>query len=156
MQLYTLELSALTGARRIVELSLARTEKTYLSSGRINQKLRTKETLLDAAAQMIREGKPISISEVADRAKVGRTTAYGYFPTSELLVASAALWKVTGRTERETSHLFNPSMSPIEKLNVVVVQSDRSTREHRNEYRAMLRASLDLATQDPDRSGIRM
>jgi AcrR family transcriptional regulator len=118
--------------------------------------MRTKESLLEAAADMIREGKSISISEVADRARIGRTTAYRYFPTSELLIANAALWKVTGRTERESVHLLKPSMSPFEKLDVVVVQSDRSTREHRNEYRAMLRASLDQISGEPNRSGIRL
>ncbi|MGZ5989518.1 MAG: hypothetical protein ACXWLZ_10795, partial [Rhizomicrobium sp.] len=69
---------------------------------------------------------------------------------------NAALWKVTGRTERESVHLLKPSMSPFEKLDVVVVQSDRSTREHRNEYRAMLRASLDQISGEPNRSGIRL
>jgi AcrR family transcriptional regulator len=135
---------------------VAKANKTYLASGRINQKTRTKESLLEAAADMIREGKPISIAEVADRARIGRTTAYRYFPTSELLIANAALWKVTGRTERESVHLIKPSMSPFEKLDVVVVQSDRSTREHRNEYRAMLRASLDQISGEPNRSGIRL
>ena len=135
---------------------MARADKTYLASGRVNQKLRTKESLLEAAASMIREGRSISIAEVADRAKIGRTTAYRYFPTSELLIANAALWKVTGRTERESIHLLKPSMTPLEKVDVVVVQSDQSTREHRNEYRAMLRASLDQTKGNPDRSGIRL
>ena len=135
---------------------MARADKTYLASGRVNQKLRTKESLLEAAASMIREGRSISIAEVADRAKIGRTTAYRYFPTSELLIANAALWKVTGRTERESIHLLKPSMTPLEKVDVVVVQSDQSTREHRNEYRAMLRASLDQTEGNPDRSGIRL
>ena len=135
---------------------MARADKTYLASGRVNQKLRTKESLLEAAASMIREGRSISIAEVADRAKIGRTTAYRYFPTSELLIANAALWKVTGRTERESIHLLKPSMTPLEKVDVVVVQSDQSTREHRNEYRAMLRASLDKTSGNPERSGIRL
>jgi AcrR family transcriptional regulator len=117
--------------------------KSYLSTGRINQKHRTMETILQAAADLIRLGKPVSVADAADLAKVGRTTAYRYFQTSESLLANAALWKVTKREERDSVALFAAASTPAERIAVVVGESDRSTSDNRNEYRAMLRAALE-------------
>src|SRR5258706_3667533 len=66
-----------------------------LDGGRVNQKLRTHLDLVECAAQFVREGKAFTVAEVADRAKVGRTTAYRYFPTVEALIAHASLHATT-------------------------------------------------------------
>ena len=69
-----------------------------LKIGRVNQKLRTRDTLVNVAAEFIRRGKDFSVADVADRARVSRPTAYRYFSTPELLRAQATLF-AAGRIE---------------------------------------------------------
>jgi AcrR family transcriptional regulator len=101
------------------------------------------ESILEAAAELIRAGKVVTVADAADVAKIGRTTAYRYFRTSDSLLANAALWKVTKREERDSALLFKEAATPFDKIDVIVGESDRSTNENRNEYRAMLRAALE-------------
>jgi AcrR family transcriptional regulator len=118
--------------------------RTSLATGRVNQKLRTRDTLVTVAAELLRRGKQFSVADVADRARVGRTTAYRYFPTLELLMAHAALWKIARLEQNEFDHVFDQPAAR-ERVDALVVASDRSTRLHEKEYRAMLRMSLERA-----------
>lgn len=49
----------------------------------MNQKARTRTALLQAAAELVREGRPPSVPEAADRALVSVATAYRYFSSAE-------------------------------------------------------------------------
>lgn len=64
-------------------------------SGRTNQKRRTRKDLLQAAAQLMRQGRRPSLDDVAEAALVSRATAYRYFPSTEALLAEASLDVVT-------------------------------------------------------------
>ncbi|HTE59677.1 MAG TPA: TetR family transcriptional regulator [Solirubrobacteraceae bacterium] len=63
----------------------------FLTTGRENQKLRTRDALLDAAVALAREGTLPSIAEVAEAARVSNATAYRYFPNTEALWAAIAV-----------------------------------------------------------------
>lgn len=65
-------------------MSLSRQELSR-SDGRVNQKARTRTALLNAAVQLVRDGRPPSIPEAAERALVSVATAYRYFPSAEEL-----------------------------------------------------------------------
>ena len=114
-----------------------------LSTGRVNQKLRTRDTLVSTAAELIRQGRSFSVGDVADLARVGRTTAYRYFPTHELLVAHAALYRVTRAELRPAGPPYHEAAPPAEKVAALVGASDSSIRDHEKEYRTMLRLSLE-------------
>lgn len=58
-------------------------------SGRLAQKERTRLELLRAATTLLAGGHVPTVSDVADAARISRTTAYRYFPTQELLLAEA-------------------------------------------------------------------
>jgi AcrR family transcriptional regulator len=62
-----------------------------ISSGRVRQKERTRQLLLQTAAQLLAGGARPTVSEVADVAMISRRTAYRYFPSAEKLYADAAL-----------------------------------------------------------------
>jgi AcrR family transcriptional regulator len=64
-------------------MALSRQEKFHKSGGRANQKTRTRTALLNAASELVREGKPPSMPEAADRALVSVATAYRYFSSAE-------------------------------------------------------------------------
>jgi AcrR family transcriptional regulator len=72
-----------------------------LRSGRVNQKLRTRNLLLGTAATLIAQGQTPGVAEVADMAKVSRRTAWRYFPTKEKLLADATLEGVRSVMEAE-------------------------------------------------------
>lgn len=129
--------------------------RSYLTTGRVNQKRRTRELLLVAAADLIRKTGSVSIADVADVAKVSRGTAYRYFPTTDLLIANAALWKVASRDLQEFEGRSEKSGSPYDNVDALVVESDRSTNEYENEFRAMLRVSLEQAKVEGARGRVR-
>jgi AcrR family transcriptional regulator len=60
------------------------------SSGRLNQKARTRAALLAAAVELVREGRPPSVPDAAERALVSVATAYRYFPTADDLWTEAS------------------------------------------------------------------
>jgi AcrR family transcriptional regulator len=64
---------------------------SYLNRGRAEQKRRTRQRVLDAAAELIAEGKSPTVTDAADLAKVSRRTAYRYFSTQQQMLAEAAL-----------------------------------------------------------------
>ncbi|MFJ7792547.1 TetR/AcrR family transcriptional regulator [Pseudomonas sp. NPDC096950] len=57
------------------------------SPGRANQKLRTRQALIDAAIALRDEGHQPTVAQAAERAMVSRATAYRYFPTLEALIS---------------------------------------------------------------------
>ena len=58
--------------------------------GRVNQKARTRAAILDAAIDILREGRQPTVPEAADRARVSPATAYRYFTSAEDLQDEAA------------------------------------------------------------------
>jgi AcrR family transcriptional regulator len=66
------------------------------ATGRERQKNRTRRLLLEAAAELVRNGREPSIAELAEVAEVSRATAYRYFPTKELLLAEVTLFAAGG------------------------------------------------------------
>ena len=61
------------------EMVLTRQEASRTTSGRANRKARTRVALLQAATELVREGRQPSMPEAADRALI--STAYRYFPS---------------------------------------------------------------------------
>lgn len=61
------------------------------TSGRANQKRRTRKELLQAAARLLKRGITPNLEEIAQEAMVSRATAYRYFPSVEALHHEAAL-----------------------------------------------------------------
>ena len=55
-----------------------------------NQRNRTRAAIVEAATALLREGRPPTVAEAAERALVSRATAYRYFPTQESLLLDVA------------------------------------------------------------------
>src|ERR1700751_1453622 len=69
---------------------------------RIEQKDRTRQDLLKAAASLMQQGRIPKLAEVAEEAMVSRATAYRYFSSDEALITEAAIHGQTPTAE----HLF--------------------------------------------------
>lgn len=121
---------------------------TDLTSGRANQKARTRQALVEAAMSFVREGREFSVADVADAARAGRTTAYCYFPTREALFAQAVLTLVASTDYPDFYELFRQSSDVAARVSAVVETSDASVTLHEEQYRAMLRLSLESDPAD--------
>lgn len=62
-----------------------------MSSGRVNQKARTREAILYAAIDILRGGREPTVPEAADRARVSTATAYRYFTSADDLRDEASV-----------------------------------------------------------------
>jgi AcrR family transcriptional regulator len=67
-------------------MSVPRQEPGVELSGRVNQKLRTRNAVIDAARAILERGERPTVALAAEEALVSRTTAYRYFPTQESLL----------------------------------------------------------------------
>jgi AcrR family transcriptional regulator len=129
-----------------------------LDKGKVHQKVRTFNALVEIAAGLLSKGQSFTIAEVADLAKVGRTTAYRYFPTLEALTAHAALWRINRIEANDIEGILPDSFPVEERLASLIRRNDESTSLHEAEYRTMLRLSLDGpagAIGQPKRLGLR-
>jgi AcrR family transcriptional regulator len=130
-----------------------------LVGGRSNQKMRTHMALVECAAQFVREGKAFTVAEVADSARVGRTTAYRYFPSVETLVVHAALYAATEVEKRSIDAALESKQTVEDRLRSVVEASDVTITDHDYLYRTMLKLSLNNESSDdellPHRRGAR-
>lgn len=60
-------------------------------AGRVAQRRRTREAIIEAAAGLLEEGRSPSVNDVARAAEMSRRTIYQYFPTLEQLLIDASL-----------------------------------------------------------------
>ena len=127
-------------------------QNAYINQGRKNQKLRTRDALVAAAAEVLRAGKPVSVADVADAARVSRTTAYRYFPTSEMLAAQAALAVFPQTEVLELEAIAAGPGSPEEKLNAIIGGTDEMVEGHEAAFRSLVRFTVERRnTPDPTR-----
>jgi AcrR family transcriptional regulator len=81
---------------------------------RTNQKGRTRDDLLRAAARLMQAGRSPSLEEVAEAAMVSRATAYRYFPGVEALLGEAA--RHVAMPGAESFFAGDASSDPLERL----------------------------------------
>jgi AcrR family transcriptional regulator len=60
-------------------------------NGRVNQKLRTRAAIVEAAQALVEDGVTPTVAQAAEAAMVSRTTAYRYFPTQESLLVELSV-----------------------------------------------------------------
>lgn len=74
-------------------------KRRNIDSGRIAQKMKTREKLLFAANALMINGKEISVEQVAIEAGVSKATAYRYFSSKEILQKEASLHSISENKE---------------------------------------------------------
>jgi AcrR family transcriptional regulator len=115
---------------------------TASGKSRPRQTERTRRALIAAADELFAEGEVPTVAAVAERADVGRATAYRYFPTQEaLLLASTFLGD--SDTMRALPELSRTMDDPVEGVAEAVRRGAEWTLGREPQLRAILRASLD-------------
>ena len=128
---------------------MKRVSTSYVESGRVRQKQRTREDLVDAARRLIESGDTPRVEDAAEAAGISRTTAYRYFPSQAALLAAA--FPETSLT----SLLPDPAPADVaDRVAVVVGTLIDSIERSEHQQRAMLRLSLGDDTHElPLRQG---
>lgn len=99
---------------------------------------RTRKLMLSVASQMMRDGASPSVSEVAARAEVSRSTAYRYFPTRAAMVRA-----VVGENLGPILEWQSESTDPGERMESLIRETFRRISENEATFRAALRLSLE-------------
>jgi AcrR family transcriptional regulator len=114
----------------------------YELTGRVNQKARTRDALIEAARRLLASGVSPTMEGAADAASISRTTAYRYFPNLRALLVATY------------PHIEEPSLvgpeppeDPVARLEAVADDQGRRILTYEPEMRAVLRLSLE---SDPD------
>ena len=115
---------------------------------RLNQKLRTRAALLQAARELVAAGRAPTVAEAADAARVSRATAYRYFPSQEALLVEVPL-DIAAPT---VDALFGKNSPSDAEDRVALVQNALYdlARDYETEYRLFLRMSLLRALDEGD------
>jgi AcrR family transcriptional regulator len=129
----------------------------YEQTGRVRQKLRTRDALVAATRELLAEGATPTMEAAAERAAISRTTAYRYFPTMRsLLVATYP------HIEQQSLLGPTPPADPAARLEIVVDDQMRRILTYEPEMRTVLRLSLesspaaDGASELPMHRGLRI
>ena len=85
--------------------------KSKFSSGRVNQKLKTREKILRAALDLLKTKVEFSLEDVAENMGSSRATVYRYFSNIDLLCAEAALSLHTKTTDELMKEVNNLNLS---------------------------------------------
>lgn len=126
----------------------------YERNGRVAQKLRTRQLLIDAARALLDEGLTPAIEQAAERAGLSRPTAYRYFRNQrDLLVAAHPELAVD-------SLLMNaPPEDPVARLDAASAELMHLLLQHERALRAMFRLTAEKPAGGPPpalRSGRRI
>jgi len=122
---------------------------------RVNQKARTRAAIIAAAVEIAESGRAPTVSDAADLAQVGRTTAYRYFPTQDHLLYAVIL----GSVPDDVRAALDDEEDAQRRVRAVIRTLNEQVRGHEQAFRANLRLSLERAaaadpSTDPRRSRI--
>ena len=118
------------------------------TTGRANQRRRTRKDLLLAAGRLLRQGRKPSMEEIAGEAMVSRATAYRYFPSLTGLLVEAPL----DAAMPDPAELFaDPALTdPADRLDRAEAALHAMCYANETSLRLMLAHSMEEALS-PDR-----
>lgn len=110
------------------------------TTGRSNQKLRTRTAILQAAVDLMRTGREVTMPEVAKAALVSEATAYRYFPdlASLLQEAMSGQWP----TPEQALEAVADSRDPVERVAAATEHLLRLVLTYQGATRAMIAATI--------------
>lgn len=123
------------------------------SSGRANQKIRTRLAIIDACRALIQTGTMVTMPDVAQRALVSEATAYRYFPDIVTLITEAldGLWPSPG----EALQPIAASADPLERIAFTSEVFLRHILVYQGSVRAMIAATITRPEIAATRPGLR-
>jgi AcrR family transcriptional regulator len=122
-------------------------------TGRVNQKLRTRNAILQAAAELMSTGREVTMLEVARAALVSEATAYRYFPDLASLLSEAMAGQLPDPA-RALSGVAD-SGDPVERVAVATEFLLRHVLAREGAVRAMIASTVIRPGSGTARPGLR-
>lgn len=124
----------------------------YESTGRIQQKHRTRGALIEGAQTLLDSGATPTVEQAADAAGISRTTAYRYFSDQRALLLAAI-----PSVDRSSQLSADAPGDVSQRLDLVLREQVKIIRRWEPQLRAALRLALDQpsATAPADRPALR-
>jgi AcrR family transcriptional regulator len=123
------------------------------TTGRANQKRRTHTAILQAAVELMRTGREVTMLEVAKAALVSEATAYRYFPDLASLLQEAMAGQMP--TPAEALEKVADSRDPVERVAAATEHLLRLVLTYQGATRAMIAATITRPASAAARPGLR-
>src|SRR5260370_32660459 len=123
------------------------------STGRVNQKLRTRNAIVQAAAELSRTGREVTMPEVANAALVSEATAYRYFPALASLLQEAIAGQLPSPDEALAR--IADSGDPVARIAAATEFLLRHVLSRQGVVRALIAATITRPRQPPARPRLR-
>lgn len=107
----------------------------YILTGRVNQKLETREHILVSAQKLLHKGIDFSLEDVAKEAGISRATIYRYYSNTEILAAEASLDINTLSPENlinglKSKDLENQILEIQDYFNTLAIKNENAFRKY--------------------------
>ena len=122
-------------------------------TGRANQKLRTRSAIVQAAAELSRAGRELTMPEVAKAALVSEATAYRYFPDLVSLLQEAIAGQLPSPAEALAP--VADSDDPVARIAAATEFLLRHVQSRQGVVRALIAATITKPGQPHARPGLR-
>jgi AcrR family transcriptional regulator len=122
-------------------------------AGRANQKLRTRTAIVQAAAELSRTGREVTMPEVAKAALVSEATAYRYFPDLASLLREAIAGQLPDADEALAP--VAGSDDPVERVAAATEFLLRHVLSRQGVVRALIAATIVRPGEPNARPGLR-
>jgi AcrR family transcriptional regulator len=119
--------------------------RPYEATGRTEQKLRTRQALVDATRALLSQGETPRVEDAAERARISRTTAYRYFPNQRALLLAAQ-----PQLQPDTLLGSDAPSDPVSRLDAFMAAFTRYNFQWEAQLRTALRLSLDTRKADDE------
>jgi AcrR family transcriptional regulator len=123
-------------------------------TGRVNQKLRTRTAIVQAAAELMRTGRDVTMPEIARAALVSEATAYRYFPDLASLLREAMAGQLPDPAEALAP--VAGSADPVERVAFATEYLMRHVLARQGAVRAMIAATVARPGGGASRPGLRV
>lgn len=122
-------------------------------SGRVNQKRRTHDAIVRAAAALMATGREVTMPEIAQAALVSEATAYRYFPDLVSLLREAMADQLPDPAAALAE--ATSSQDPVERVAAATEYLIRHVLTREGAVRAMIAATLAKPGSGEARPGLR-
>ncbi|GAA1226175.1 TetR/AcrR family transcriptional regulator [Kitasatospora nipponensis] len=124
------------------------------ADGRANQKQRTRTAILQAAGELMRTGREVTMPEVAQAALVSEATAYRYFPDLATLLQEAMVgqWPTPAQALAPVAD----SGDPVERVAAATRYLLRTVLTYQGATRAMIAATITRPAATSARPALRV
>src|SRR3954452_23780802 len=123
--------------------------ETSEDSGRFRQRRRTRAAIVDAAAELLRQGRAApGVNEIAEAADVSRRTVYQYFPTVDQLLLDATLGLLSERSVDAAIDSADAGDDPVERGDAMIRALSDLSVQTMPLGRSIIRLTVDAAPEE--------